>query len=201
MPKKGFSRDNPYGLSDRQMAFLNEYLVDFNAARASRLLGFDLHSCAEWVKYDKSFQKALDAYLEKIRRENIDLKLITLEELKAVMCSDIVDYATWENGVLMVKDSKSIKNTKAIKSIEQGKYGVKIVLHDKVRGIELMMTGLGMVKRPVEDKPIDPPAPEDEGKGVNLLEALNRAHAERKSLPGMSGGMIAIEQVKENGNG
>ena len=200
MPK-GFVRDNPFKLSDSQMAFLGEYLVDFNARRAARVAGVNEHQAWNWVKESKAFQSAIDAYLEKRRRENEDLVRDTLVELKAVMCSDIREFVTFDTDTVTLKRSEDLKCSKAIKSVKQTKDGVQITLHDKVRGIELMMTGLGMMKKPGSEASLEAPGSDakDES-GVDLLEALNRAHEERKALPGLVGGMVRIEQAGEVGS-
>lgn len=193
----GFIRDNPFKINDKQMAFLNEYLVDYNVRRAARVLGMNERECWSW-KESKNFQMTLDAYFEQLRRERKVLVDATLEELKTVMTSDIKDFVEWGENGIKIKNSADIKNSKAIKSIKETQNGLQITLHDKVKGIELMMAGLGMLKRPSEDKPMDAEVPQDENAGGKLLEALEKAHAERRNAPKITDGLVRVEQSKED---
>lgn len=193
--KKGYTKaersGHAFGLSDRQTAYLHEYLVDFSPSRAGRALGLTKGKWQSWLKLPQ-FVEAIDAYLEKRRRENEDLVRKTLSELMAVMTSDIRDFVTWHaNNKIKIIPSKFLKNSKAIKGIHKTRTGIKLTLHDKVRGIELMMQGLGMMKKAKEEK-IMQPGEKDESLETSLLEALTKAHEERKALPQMTGGSIEI---------
>jgi len=187
----------PWGLTDRQSSFLNEYLVDFNCNRAARLLGIPIETAKMWMKRT-DINNAIDAQLEKRRKENEDLVRMTLEELKTVMCSDIRDFVKWNSrNVVLLVSSKDLKNSKAIKGIEKTKHGVRLTLHDKVRAIEHMMQGLGMMRKPKEELL---PQPGDKGSELemSLLEALTRAHEDRKALPATTGGTVEIQSETEN---
>lgn len=192
--KKGYTKaersGHAFGLSDRQTAYLHEYLVDFSPSRAGRALGLTKGKWQSWLKLPQ-FVEAIDAYLEKRRRENEDLVRKTLSELMAVMTSDIRDFVTWHaNNKIHIIPSKFLKNSKAIKGIHKTKTGIRLVLHDKVRGIELMMQGLGMMKK-AKDEKLMQPGEKDNALETSLLEALTRAHEERKVLPQITGGAMA----------
>jgi len=195
--------DNAFGLTDRKLSFVVEYIIDFNAARAARVLNIEINTVKKWMREDPNIHKAVSAYLEKRRLENEELVKKTLEELLSVMTSDIRDFVKWTDGnKINLLASKELKNSKAVKGIEKTKTGVKLILHDKVKAIDLMMQGLGMMKRPIDpDKKTDR---EDGQLQESLFEALHRAHEERRVLPQMKG-MIEIDagkdEEKKGGNG
>lgn len=196
MKNKGYNiAENPCELTDRQLSFVIEYIVDFNAARSARVLNIDINTVKKWLREDPKVHNAISAYLEKRRAENEELVKKTLEELLAVMTSDIRDFVKWTGGnKISLLASKDLKNSKAIKGIEKTKTGVKLILHDKVKAIDLMMQGLGMMKRP-----IDPEKKTDREEGQlqeSLFETLQRAHEERRILP-QTQGMIEIDAGKE----
>jgi hypothetical protein len=195
-----FRRENEFGIYDKQKQFLQEYLVDFNPRRACRITGTSYSTARKWMGME-NFQKAIDAHLERRRQENEALVKTTLEELKSVMCSDIRDFVKWTKGNrITLTASKDLKSSKAIKGIEKTKAGVKLILHDKVEGIRLMMQGLGMVRRARSAIDVDPgEGNPEEGAGTSLLEALHRAHEERKALPLLTDGMIEVEGTQRGG--
>ena len=189
------SRTHPY-ISNHQQVFVDEYCVDFNAARAGRKLDVHYKTVKIWMN-DINVQRYIDIVLEKRRLENEVLVKATLEELTGIMVSDIKDIVGWSDGVLTLRNIEDIKNTKVIKSIENTRNGIKVTLHDKVRAIELMMQGLGMIRKAKAIEDDDKKAPQDtESTAESLLAALTRANEERLSLPKLTGGLVEIDQSK-----
>lgn len=200
------SYKNIHGLTDPQIVFINEYVVDQNMVRAAAMTNNHITTCARWLK-QPNVQAAISSHFAVRRKANEALVKETLSQLLSVMKSDIRNVCDWENVEtcdpesgeiypqfkLKIKDLKDITDTRMIKSIEMTKNGPKIVMHDKTKAIELMMSGLGMLKKPEEAKETEIKLPsEGETSKVSLLEALQKAHEERKRLPSVTNGQFEI---------
>lgn len=181
-----------YDLSDRQRLYLNEYLSCFSAQKAARKARVPYATARKWMGQPR-MNHAIDIYLEKRRLENEDLVKRTLEQLQSVMCSDIREYAEWNGKKVNLFDSKKLKDTKCIKVIEKTARGVRVVLHDKVEAIRLMMMGLGMIKNQHNKHETEEDKNEDIGNnGITLIEALRLAHEQRRNMLKLTDGHISV---------
>lgn len=137
-------------LNAKQSAFCNEYLVDFNATQAAIRAGYAKRTAnrtgprllsnvvvqgkvAELVAERSSESRAT---IERIIRE---LCAIAFTRLTDIVYID-------EDGLAKVRPTSVLTDDqqRAIESISQTQFGVKIKMHDKTRAIELLGRHLGM---------------------------------------------------------
>jgi len=178
-------------LTDVQRTFIREYLVNLSLTRTARMLNIPLNRVKQWVK-QKQFQVALYSVVVRRHQETEELTEFTIENLKGLVKSDISNYIEWEN-ITDVVDGKEVRrtyvrlvplaelkkkgvDTRPIKYIKQTRYGIEIGLHDKPASVQLMMQGLGLLKKPMLQQ--DPEIDEATEKG--LLEALQEAQEKRQ---------------------
>ena len=179
---------NTSRLSIQQAQFVNEYCIDFNARAACKRIGVNEQYGQRFLQ-DNDVQKAIyDIIGDKFKHNQL---LITeaLKEAQQLASSDIADFVDWDENTVTIKPKSETKNTRAIKSIKQGRFGVEITLHDKVSALNLMFQTLGLLKKaadaqnPLENvaKTID--AEVSGSESTSLREALLEAERTRQFLP------------------
>lgn len=136
-------------LTEKQKRFVAEYLVDLNATEAAKRAGYS-EKTAYSIGFENlkkpeiqdAIQAAMDARSE---RTGITQDMV-IRELAAIGFSKATDYVRIQDGIVLIKDTDGLTDAQktAISSIEDGKYGVKIRLHDKVRALEKIGEHLGM---------------------------------------------------------
>lgn len=145
-------------ITDKQRAFVDEYLIDLNATRAYKAI---YKSCKKDETARVNGSRLLTnanvaAYLSQRQRELQRRTEVTQDkvigELAAIAFADIADYVRVQDhgGLPMVEitPTDDIPESKraAIASIKQGSNGIEIKLHNKLDALEKLGRHLGMFK-------------------------------------------------------
>lgn len=149
VPAIFYMRGGDVALTEKQRRFAAEYIVDLNATQAAIRAGYSEKTAAEQacrllinVKVQEEIKKAMD---DRSARTEITQDMV-LRELAAIGFSKATDYVRIQDGIVLIQDTNDLADAQksAIASIENGKYGVKIRLHDKIRALERLGDHLGM---------------------------------------------------------
>jgi hypothetical protein len=187
-------------LTIQQTLFLEEYSAHGNLRRACRMAAVPYPTAKLWLEH-KDYE-LLQAELRGMqigqRRAHEALVAKTMGAVDDLLNADIANFAEWEDGSITIKSLEELKkngiSTKAIKSIEHTKFGVKLVLHDRVETIKTAMLGLGLInKRPAIESPEDKAGETM----VSLVEALETAHKERSLKKSRSDAIDADFKIEE----
>lgn len=145
-------------VTDKQRAFVDEYLIDLNATRAYKAV---YKSCKkdETARVNSSrllTNANVAAYLSERQRELQQRTEITqdkvVRELAAIAFADIADYVQVKDygGLSMVEITPTsdipIDKRAAIASIKQGNNGIEVKLHNKLDALDKLGRHLGMFK-------------------------------------------------------
>jgi len=145
-------------VTDKQRAFVDEYLIDLNATRAYKAV---YKSCKkdETARVNSSrllTNANVAAYLSERQRELQQRTEITqdkvVRELAAIAFADIADYVRVQDygGLSMVEitPTREIPESKraAIASIKQGSNGIEVKLHNKLDALDKLGRHFGMFK-------------------------------------------------------
>lgn len=163
-------------ITDKQRAFVDEYLIDLNATRAykavyksckkdetARVNGSRLLTNANVVAYLSQRQRDIQ------RRTEVTQDKV-VQELAAIAFADIADYVQVKDhgGLPMVEivPTEDIPADKraAIASIKQGNNGIEVKLHNKLDALDKLGRHLGMFKDKADE--------EQDGQMEALLEAV-----------------------------
>lgn len=148
-------------LTPKQVRFVDEYLVDFNATQAAIRAGYspktaaaaaarllrNVNIQAEIARRQKDLQRRTEVTQERV-----------VMELARVAFADATDYVGVETRIINRGEVKvpielavhketaelSTDQRAAIASIKQGANGVEIKLHDKIKALELLGRHIGM---------------------------------------------------------
>lgn len=145
-------------ITEKQKAFVDEYLIDLNATRAykavyksckkdetARVNGSRLLTNANVRTYLSERQKDIQKRTE-VTQERI------IHELASIAFADVADYVrvTEQEGLPVVEltPTKDIPASKraAIAGIKQGNNGIEIKLHNKLDALDKLGRHLGMFK-------------------------------------------------------
>ncbi len=140
-------------LTDRQRRFVEEYLVDCNAARAAARAGYSPKGAEKTgyrLKKVPAVREALDAAFE-VKRQGteVDRERI-IRELARIAFADISEFAVWDEQGLTFKEAAvlSTEQTACVAEVaESGSGGTKklrIKLHSKTKAIEALCRLLGL---------------------------------------------------------
>ena len=167
-------------MTDRQVIFANEYLIDLNGTRAYK-------EAYPHVKNDNTAAARLmnvpeiKEYIDERIKDRLERIEVTqddvIQELAAVAFANGSEYAKVVTKPVMMKtpdgdyvpaldsegnqmyyqaveitetDELSRRQIKAISGIKQGKNGIELTTYDKVKALELLGRHLGMFKDKVE---------------------------------------------------
>lgn len=137
-------------LNEKQLRFVEEYLVDLNATQAAIRAGYSqktAYSMGQRLLKNVEIQAALqDAMQRRSERTEITQDRV-LQELASIGFSKATDYVSVDNcGKVQIEPSALLTDTQkaAVAGVERTQYGVKVKLHDKVRALELIGKHLGM---------------------------------------------------------
>ena len=136
-------------LTDKQIAFVNEYLIDLNATEAARRAGYSAKNAhkigPELLGKTRIAEAIKKALAQREKRTQITQDRV-LEELAAISFVNASDFAEVIGGKVFIKDTADIPKAKlpAISSIKQTQNGVEIKLYDKTKSLELIGKHLGM---------------------------------------------------------
>jgi len=140
------------GLTIKQENFCNKYIETGNASEAYRFAYNCEKMKAETINVKSSELLSSGKitvrvnYLKKELKEKSDItKERVLEELKAIMESDIRNYLTFTGKTIRFKNFKDLtdKQAKAIEAIKKGKNGIELKLHGKNWSIDRICKMLG----------------------------------------------------------
>lgn len=156
------------GLNEKQLKFCNEYLVDLNATQAAIRAGYSektAYSQGQRLLKHVEVQKIV----QKLKQERSKRLEITqdrvLEELASIAFANMADYAriveeegqdllgnpvTYKKVDFALTEDLSQDQTKAIASIKEGRNGIELKMHDKLRALEKLGEHLGMWRERTE---------------------------------------------------
>ena len=147
-------------LNARQLRFIEEYLMDWNATRAAIRAGYSPNT-AYSVGYDLLRHPEIAIQIEKRKHEFTERCKITYEqiamELAAMAFADVTQIVNIEDKESEVDPGRKFKAVTvqsldqvpqnlrpAIASIKYGPHGIEIKLHDKNKAMEQLRKHLGM---------------------------------------------------------
>lgn len=155
-------------LTKREIRFCEEYIATgFNGTEAAIRAGYSKKTAAS-IASENLRKPKIKRYIEartKAVQEQIEVSQeMIMSELKTIGFSKITDYLSIDEKEvrrkvrgklttlkfkavdLFTTDSMKEEHIPAIASIKQGKEGIELKLHDKVRALELMGKHRGMFK-------------------------------------------------------
>lgn len=187
-------------ITEKQKAFVEEYLVDLNATRAykaiyksckkdetARVNGSRLLTNANVAAYLAERQKALQRRTE-VTQERV------IGELAAIAFADVADYVQIiDNGgfpMVQLTPTKDIPANKraAIAGIKQGNNGIEVKLHNKLDALDKLGRHLGLFKEHDQDA--------EETADDGFLEALSGKAGEVWSDEAAEAGDIPLSAVQ-----
>ena len=137
-------------LTPKQAKFVDEYLIDLNATQAAIRAGYSEKSASRIAvellnktQVSETIQKCVQA---RAARTEITQDMV-IHELAAIGFAKATDYAAvTADECVIIKPTGALADDqqRAIASIEQGNFGIKFKLHDKVKALELLGKHLGM---------------------------------------------------------
>lgn len=149
-------------LTPKQIRFVDEYMVDFNATQAAIRAGYKAKTAhvigAENLRKPKIAEEIARRQKDLQRRTEISQDRV-VKELARIAFADASDYACietymYENKdgtlsplqVVSPKDTGALSDDQraAIAGIKQGANGIEIKLHDKIKALELLGRHIGM---------------------------------------------------------
>ena len=148
-------------LTAKQIRFVDEYMVDFNATQAAIRAGYKAKTAhvigAENLRKPKIAEEIARRQKDLQRRTEVTQERV-VKELARVAFADATDYVGVETriinrGEVMVpielavhKETAELSTDQraAIASIKQGANGVEIKLHDNIKALELLGRHIGM---------------------------------------------------------
>lgn len=166
--------DNEDGsLTDKQRLFVMEYLRDFNATRAATAVGYSKKT-ASAIGYENLRKPQIQAEIKRqkeaiVNELGISVQRIITEYLK-IAFADISEYVefgqqevpmfieegmpindpktgeqmTYKRNFVAIKNSGEVDGT-LINEVKQGKDGVSIKLHDKMKALEKLEKYIGFI--------------------------------------------------------
>ncbi|MER2061396.1 MAG: terminase small subunit [Aerococcus urinaeequi] len=142
-------------LSAKMKLFCKEYMIDLNATQAAVRAGYSPKSARE-IGNENLKKPAVMEYLKKMMDKRATKLEITaervLQEYARIGFSQITDFVhvqtVGEEQKVVVKDTKdlSLEQIAALASIEQGEFGIKVKLHEKIRALDAMSKHLGVFR-------------------------------------------------------
>lgn len=136
-------------LTPKQKLFVEEYLVDLNATQAAIRAGYSVKT-ANRIGAENLSKPDIQKEIEKRRKDRERRTEITqdrvLQELAAIAFAKATDYAEIDEGIVKIKPTSeiSIAQAGAIAGVEQGNFGVKLKLYDKLKALELLGKHIGI---------------------------------------------------------
>jgi phage terminase small subunit len=149
-------------LTAKQIRFVDEYMVDFNATQAAIRAGYKAKTAhvigAENLRKPKIAEEIARRQKDLQRRTEVTQDRV-VKELARVAFADATDYAcvetlTYENEdgtvspvqIVSPKDTDTLSDDQraAIAGIKHGANGIEVKLHDKIKALELLGRHIGM---------------------------------------------------------
>lgn len=160
---------SPLRLTQRQAAFVDEYLIDLCATKAAIRAGYSAHA-AKWHGSSLLEKPHIEAAIEKrmaLREKRTRVKAYrVLEELATVAFSNIDDYEVSADGEVTLREGANPDAMRAVAKVKhkvrlipQGRnndpiveHDVEIALWDKNTALTNSLRHLGMLKDVVETR-------------------------------------------------
>ena len=157
-------------LTAKQIRFVDEYMVDFNATQAAIRAGYSpktAAAAAARLLRNVNIQAEIARRQKDLQRRTEISQDRVVKELARIAFADASDYACVETYMYENKDGTlsplqvvSPKDTgvlsddqrAAIAGIKQGANGIEIKLHDKIKALELLGRHIGMFNDKLEVK-------------------------------------------------
>jgi len=140
-------------LTEKQKAFVREYLVDFNGTQAAIRAGYAKNSASQegsrLLANDKVSAYVRKAIDKRAKRTEITADNV-LRELACIVFSDMREYVTFDNGGMVIKSSDDLteEQTHCISEVSdcefKGERKRSFKLHDKVKAIDMSLRHLGL---------------------------------------------------------
>jgi len=139
-----------FALSEKDHAFVSQYMLDFNQKAAAERLGYEQPSTAA-----DRFMKKPGIQMELMKRREAVAKRSevtvdrVLEEYARIAFSDLTDFVTYENGKVIVHNTDEIDGA-ILEELSEGPNGVKIKLHSKMKALEMLAKYVGVNREKIE---------------------------------------------------
>lgn len=133
-------------LTEKQKRFVEEYLVDLNATQAAIRAGYKDSNIGRQLITKNNVSEAIQkAMADRSKRTEITADRV-LQELAAIGFARPVDFVHIRNERVYIDNTDDLTNSQkaAIAGIKEGKHGIEIRMHDKVRALEKLGEHLGM---------------------------------------------------------
>lgn len=136
-------------LTDKQKAFVNEYLIDLNATQAAIRAGYSAKNAdkigSQLLGKSRVSAEIQNKMAKREKRTEITQDRV-LKELATIGFFQITDFMKVEKGRLVIKDTSDVEleNIPAISGIKATQFGLDVRFHDKVKALELIGEHLGM---------------------------------------------------------
>lgn len=140
-------------LTPKQRRFVDEYLIDLNATQAAIRAGYSPRT-ANRIGAENLSKLDIQKEIETRQKEREQRTEITqdrvLRELANIGFAKATDYAEIEGPMVTIKPTAEMspEQVSAIAGIEQGNFGIKLKLYDKLRALELLGKHLGLFEKP-----------------------------------------------------
>lgn len=180
------ANNNPYGLTDKQIAFCEEYLVDFNGTQAAIRAGYSKRS-ANRIASENLSKPDISNYLGELTKQKIEnsdtatpeeilehltntlrgnitdfVELIedeiTIEEPEFDFSEDEPTTKKLKKQIVCIKDINNLplNKTGIIQEIHQTRDGIKLKLYSKDDAVDKLMKYYGMFEKDNEQKKQEP---------------------------------------------
>lgn len=138
--------------TERQLAFIREFLVDQNAAEAARRAGYSpehAKSIACVLRQQPKIAERIEAAQAKRREKKAITADRVLEELGRMAFSNMADYVTWGSNGIELREQALLDEdqTAAIADVEPKGNGkvTRLKLYDKLAALNALARHLGMI--------------------------------------------------------
>jgi len=142
-------------LTPKQKIFIHSYLSNgFNATQAAISAGYSENTAVNIGNENltkPNIKEYVDKEIDRILDEKKELTLKVIEEFKTIGFSDIKDFVKFDKDGVKLHDSKKVDG-RSICEVSEGKNGMKIKLHDKVRSLEGLSKYLGIFNEDINIK-------------------------------------------------
>ena len=138
-------------LTEKQILFVRNYLIDYNATQAAIKTGYSEDSAgsiSHALMQNVAIQKEIDKQVE-LRTERLDItadKIVV--ELARIAFADLRDVAQVIDGKVVISDTVNLTKAQAavISELQQLKDGVKVKTHSKIAAIDQLCKIFGLHK-------------------------------------------------------
>jgi phage terminase small subunit len=151
MPTSHPHRARP-AFTERQLAFIREFLVDQNAAEAARRAGYSpehAKSIAHVLRQQPKIAERIEAAQAKRRERKSITADRVLEELGRMAFSNMADYVKWGSDGIELRDNVLLDEdqTAAVADVEPKGNGkvTRLKLYDKLAALNALARHLGMI--------------------------------------------------------